>query len=43
MFSIESIYSPRSFGLHKAWIYIPTEHLESEFPGITILKDLQSE
>jgi len=43
MFSIESIYSSRSFGLHKAWIHIPVEHLESEFPGINILKDLQSE
>lgn len=43
MFSIESIYSPRSFGLHKAWMHIPVEHLESDFPGIKMLKDLQSE
>jgi hypothetical protein len=38
LFSIESIYSPRTFGLHKAWKYIPIEDLEGQFPGIGQLK-----
>jgi len=38
LFSIESIYSPRTFGLHKAWKHIPVEQLEEQFPGIGQLK-----
>ena len=38
LFSIESIYSPRTFGLHKAWKHIPIEDLKEQFPGIDQLK-----
>ena len=38
LFSIESIYSPRTFGLHKAWKHIPVEDLEEQFPGVSDLK-----
>jgi hypothetical protein len=38
LFSIESIYSPRTFGLHKAWKHIPIKDLEEQFPGISQLK-----
>lgn len=40
LFSIESIYSPRTFGLHKAWKHIPVKDLEEQFPGIGELKVL---
>jgi hypothetical protein len=38
LFSIESIYSPMTFGLHKAWKHIPIKELEGQFPGIGFLK-----
>jgi hypothetical protein len=33
LFAIETTYSPLSFGLHKAWIYITNYDLEKQFPG----------
>lgn len=33
LFSIETTYSPVSFGLDKAWIYITDYDLEKQFPG----------
>ena len=38
LFSIESIYSPRTFGLHKAWKHMRVEDLEGQFPGVSVLK-----
>jgi hypothetical protein len=43
LFSIESIYSPRTFGFHKAWRYFPIQDLEEQFPGVTKLKKLNNE
>lgn len=42
VFSIESIYSPRAFGVHKAWKYFPIEQLQGQFPGIETLKILDN-
>lgn len=43
LFSIESIYSPRTFGFHKAWRYSSLTLLEEQFPGIGELKKLNNE
>jgi hypothetical protein len=42
LFSIESIHSERSFGIHKAWARLDIEPLEKQFPGIGILKELNT-
>lgn len=42
LFSIESIYSPRTFGIHKAWAHIDPSMLENQFPGIYELMRLNS-
>jgi hypothetical protein len=33
LFSMETCYSPRCFGLHKAWLYQGGRSLENQFPG----------
>ena len=42
-FSIEQIYTPKSFGIHKAWIHKPekTEQLCADCPGLDVLISLQ--
>lgn len=40
-FSIETIYSPQSFGIHNPWPYI-ADITEMQCPGITELKHLQN-
>jgi len=42
-FSIEQIYTPKSFGIHKAWIHKPekTEQLCADCPGLDTLISLQ--
>jgi len=42
LFSIESIHSERSFGIHKAWARLDIGPLEKQFPGIGILKELNT-
>ena len=44
-FSIESIYAPRSFGIHKAWHHLPQVNgaLERQCQGYAQLKSLQKE
>ncbi len=44
-FSIESIYAPRSFGVHKAWHHLPQVNgaLERQCKGYAQLKSLQKE
>ena len=44
-FSIEQVYSPRSFAIHNAWKYLP-DHVEQmckDCPGLATLISLQSE
>ena len=42
-FSIETVYSPTSWGIHKAWAHLPhkIDALETQCPGIKELKGLQ--
>jgi len=40
LFAIETVYSPRSFGLHKAWLYLQIP--EEQFPGYNELVRLNS-
>jgi hypothetical protein len=42
-FGIESVYSPKSWGIHKAWHHLPNkmDELEAQCPGIKELKSLQ--
>lgn len=42
LFSIETVYSPRSFGLHKAWNFQDPVIMEKQFPGYTELVRLNS-
>jgi hypothetical protein len=44
-FSIESVYAPRSFGVHNAWYFHPDklEALEAQCPGIRELQRLNRE
>ena len=43
LFSMETVYSPRCFGLHKTWLYQEDkiEIIESKFPGYKELIRLQ--
>lgn len=43
LFSMETVFSPRCFGLHKAWLYQgdKIEEIESRFPGYKELIRLQ--
>jgi hypothetical protein len=44
-FSIEQVYSPKSFAIHNAWKYLP-DHVEQmckDCPGLETLMSLQSE
>ena len=43
LFSMETVFSPRCFGLHKAWIYQgdKIEEIETRFPGYKELIRLQ--
>jgi hypothetical protein len=44
-FSIEQVYSPKSFAIHNAWKYLP-DHIEQmcrDCPGLETLMSLQSE
>ena len=42
-FSIEQVYTPNSFGIHKAWIHLPemAEQLCADCPGLATLISLQ--
>lgn len=43
-FSIEQVYSPKSFAIHNAWKYLP-DHVEQmckDCPGLDVLMSLQS-
>jgi hypothetical protein len=40
LFAIESTYSPISFGLHKAWVYIKDYDLETQYLGYNELVKL---
>jgi hypothetical protein len=42
-FSVETVYSPRSFGIHKVWVHLPNAvgQLCSDCPGLQTLMDLQ--
>lgn len=45
-FSIETIYTPKSFGVHKPWAHLmPHElsKLETQCPGVTTLQSLQEQ
>jgi hypothetical protein len=44
LFSMETVFSPRCFGLHKAWLYQQDkiEEIESRFPGYKELIRLNS-
>jgi hypothetical protein len=44
-FSIEGVYAPRSFGVHKAWYHLPEVNgaLERQCKGYAQLKSLQKE
>ena len=42
LFSMETCYSPRCFGLHKAWAYQKDRDLEKQFPGYNELVRLNS-
>lgn len=44
LFSMETVYSPRCFGLHKPWLYQRSkiEEIESRFPGYSQLVKLNS-
>ena len=43
-FSIEQVYSPRSFAIHNAWKYLPdmVEQMCKDCPGLATLMSLQS-
>lgn len=41
LFSIEGVYSPKSFGIHKAWGHIPTKDIEPQCTGYNTLRSLQ--
>jgi hypothetical protein len=43
LFSMETVFSPRCFGIHKSWLYQPDkiEEIESRFPGYKELIRLQ--
>ena len=43
-FSIEQVYSPRSFAIHNAWKYLPddVEKMCADCPGLATLMSLQS-
>jgi len=43
-FSIEQVYSPRSFAIHNAWRYLPddVEQMCKDCPGLDVLMSLQS-
>lgn len=43
-FSVETVYSPRSFGVHKPWLHLSQENkkaLEARCPGLEELRRLQ--
>jgi hypothetical protein len=42
-FSVEAVYSPKSWGIHKAWHHLPgkIEELEAQCPGFKELQGLQ--
>jgi hypothetical protein len=43
LFSMETVYSPRCFGLHKPWLHEPGKiDLENQFPGYNELVRLNS-
>lgn len=41
-FSIETVYNPKSFGIHKPWLYIPDkmDAIEAQCPGVKQMMEL---